>query len=315
MIMDGKSCQNSPFSAIQERYEYWDRVPKRGLLVNGKPAITQIEPDKIGEYLIYVVRDPLAGDDRDPEKQAASVLRDSVLAGKSGLFTTYTGFFRSAKVSICSGGSGCSEVELAMNEFMEYTACDVFLRVGVSGGINNRLDIGDCVISPGIFREDGTSRAYIGDGFPACCHYEVIIAMVQAAEKMKYPYKLGITACMDSDYVGNGRPSVGGYLQPQNIEKLGYYNRAGVLNTDRESSIIVTMCNLFHRRGGAVFSVTDNIIAGKEFKAGAGADRALRLALEGLAELKNMDAVKNKDRKEHWYPSLGCELIQSPVKE
>lgn len=310
-----KLRQPPSFSVIQERYEYWDRVPKRGLLVNGKPAITQIEPDKIGEYLIYMVRDPLAVDDRDPEGQAASILRDSFLAGKSGLFTTCTGFFKDAKVSICSGGSGCSEVELAMNEFMEYTDCDVFLRVGVSGGINDRIDIGDCVISSGIFREDGASRAYIGDGFPACCHYEVISAMVQAAEKMKYPYKLGVTACMDSDYVGNGRPSVGGYLQQQNIEKLGYYNRSGVLNTDRESSIIVTMCNLFHRRGGAVFSVTDNIIAGKEFKAGAGADRALRLALEGLAVLKNMDIAKTESRKEHWYPSLGCGITQSLKEE
>jgi uridine phosphorylase len=290
-------------------------VPKRGLLVNGKPAITRIEPDKIGEYLIYVVRDPLAADDTAPEEQAASILEDSFLAGKSGLFTTYTGFFKGAKVSICSGGSGCSEVELAINEFMEYTCCDVFLLVGVSGGINDQIDIGDCVISSGIFREDGTSRAYIGDGFPASCHYEVITAMVQAAEKMKYPYKLGVTACMDSDYVGNGRPSVGGYLQQQNIEKLGYYNRAGVLNTDRESSIIVTMCNLFHRRGGAVFSVTDNIIAGKEFSAGAGADRALRLALEGLGVLKNMDTAKNKAGEEHWYPSLGCGIIRSPEKE
>ena len=128
--------------------------------------------------------------------------------------------------------------------------------------------------------------------------------MVQAAERQKIAYKLGVTACMDSDFVGNGRPSVGGYLQPDNINKLGIYNRAGVLNTDRESSIIVTMCNLFERRGGAIFNVTDNLISGEKFREGAGTDSAIDLALEGLAVLHEMDLKKAAANKENWYPDL-----------
>ena len=164
--------------------------------------------------------------------------------------------------------------------------------------------MGDCVITAGVFREDGTSRAYIADGFPAHCHYEVVAAMVRAAEEGGLPYHLGVTACMDSDFVGNGRPSVGGYLQPENINKLGIYNRSGVLNTDRESSIIVTMCNLFERRGGAVFNVTDNLISGDKFKEGAGSDAAIDLALEGIAILHRMDLEKAAAGKENWSPIL-----------
>ena len=109
---------------------------------------------------------------------------------------------------------------------------------------------------------------------------------------------------MDSDFVGNGRPSVGGYLQPDNINKLGIYNRAGVLNTDRESSIIVTMCNLFERRGGAVFNVTDNLISGEKFRAGAGTETSIDLALEAIAVLYRMDCQKKNAGKENWYPSI-----------
>jgi len=305
MLKNEKMAQRRSIQLIQERYEYWEYIPKRGLVIDGKPAITQVNPELVGDYLIYTVRDPLAVYGTDPAELIAERLREPVLAGRSGLFTTYTGYYKGARVSVCSGGSGCPEVELAINDFMRCTDCSTFIRVGVSGGVAEAVKVGDFVISSGIFREDGTSRAYVADGFPACCHYEVVSAMIEAAEILGKRYHLGITACMDSDYVGNGRPSIGGYLQPENIQKLGTYNRAGVLNTDRESSIMVTMCNLFERRGGTVFCITDNIISGEAFKEGAGSDESIEIALEGIALLHQMDARKLTYNKQYWHPSIG----------
>lgn len=289
---------------MQERYEYWSRVPYPGLVINNKPAITQVDIDKVGDYLIYLVRDPLGAYGKDPAERMAERLENAECIGNSGMFLSYTGYYKGAKITCVSGGSGCPEVELAINDFMEYTNCSTFLRVGTSGGVAEKVKVGDCVITSGVFREDGTSRAYIGDGFPAYCHYEVVAALVQAAEQLGMSYHLGVTACMDSDFVGNGRPSVGGYLQPDNINKLGTYNRAGVLNTDRESSIIVTMCNLFERRGGAVFNVTDNLISGEKFREGAGTETSIDLALEGIAVLHQMDMKKAQAGKENWFPGL-----------
>lgn len=289
---------------MQERYEYWSRVPYPGLVIDNKPAITQVDIDKVGDYLIYLVRDPLGAYGKDPAERMAERLENAECIGNSGMFLSYTGYYKGAKVTCVSGGSGCPEVELAINDFMEYTNCSTFLRVGTSGGVAEKVKVGDCVITSGVFREDGTSRAYIGDGFPAYCHYEVVTALVQAAEQLGMSYHVGVTACMDSDFVGNGRPSVGGYLQPDNINKLGTYNRAGVLNTDRESSIIMTMCNLFERRGGAVFNVTDNLISGEKFREGASTETSIDLALEGIAVLHQMDMKKAQAGKENWFPGL-----------
>ena len=289
---------------MQERYEYWSRVPYPGLVIDNKPAITQVDIDKVGDYLVYLVRDPLGAYGKDPAQRMAERLEDAQCIGNSGMFLSYTGCYKGARITCVSGGSGCPEVELAINDFMEYTDCSTFLRVGTSGGVAEKVKVGDCVITSGVFREDGTSRAYIGDGFPAYCHYEVVAALVQAAEQLGLSYHVGVTACMDSDFVGNGRPSVGGYLQPDNINKLGTYNRAGVLNTDRESSIIMTMCNLFERRGGAVFNVTDNLISGEKFREGAGTETSIDLALEGIAVLHQMDLKKARAGKENWFPSL-----------
>ena len=35
---------------MHERYEYWENVPKPGLFIDGKPAITQIDKGMIGDY-------------------------------------------------------------------------------------------------------------------------------------------------------------------------------------------------------------------------------------------------------------------------
>ena len=34
---------------MQERYEYWSRVPYPGLVIDNKPAITQVDIDKVGD--------------------------------------------------------------------------------------------------------------------------------------------------------------------------------------------------------------------------------------------------------------------------
>lgn len=53
--------RNKPsIKLIQERYEYWENVPYPGLIMDNKPAITQVDIEKVGDYLIYLVRDPLA---------------------------------------------------------------------------------------------------------------------------------------------------------------------------------------------------------------------------------------------------------------
>lgn len=296
--------QRESIKFMHEKYEYWDRVPHKGLFINGRPAITQIDPEKIGDYVIFTVRDPLAAYGKDPAELIGDMLEDKELAGKSGMFLTYTGRYKGATITVISGGSGSPEAELALNDLIEFTDASAFIRVGSSGAISENMKIGDCVISTGIFRDEATSAAYIDPGYPAYCHYELINAFVQAADGLGIPYHTGVTVSVDSDFVGNGRPSVGGYLQPRNIEKLSTFNRAGVLNSDREASILVTMCNLFERRGGAIFCVTDNIISNEKFIAGAGSDNSIRIALEGYAILKQMDDAKKAVGKENWFPTI-----------
>src|SRR5262245_8193306 len=102
-------------------YKYRDNVQLRGLEIDGEPALRGIDPSKIGDYVFVFVRDPLCGYSDDPATQLAKRLDDAVLAGQTGMFTTWTGTYKGARISAVSGGSGCPEAELCMFEFLEHT--------------------------------------------------------------------------------------------------------------------------------------------------------------------------------------------------
>lgn len=290
---------------IHGEYEYYRNVPERGLVIGGRPAMTQIDPEKAGDFVLVTVRDPLCAYDRDPARVIADRLEGAELIGQSGMFTSYTGMYKGAKISVVSGGSGSPEMELLLYDYMEYTNAGTFLRVGGSGGIGDQVRPGDVVISSGVVREEGMTKAYVPACYPAASHYEVVCAMVKAAEALGAPYHVGTTVSVDSDFIGGGRPGVGGYMQPWNTEFAGIYNRAGVLNGDRESAAIVTLSALFGRRGGSVCSVADNLCTGEKFTAGSGHNHAIDIALEGCACLVQMDREKASCGKKNWYPGIG----------
>lgn len=290
---------------IHDWYEYYKNVPEKGLVINGRPALTQIDHEKVGDFVLITVRDPLCAYDEDPAKKIADRLDHPELIGNSGMFTSYSGTYKGAKITVVSGGSGSPEMELILYDFMEYTDASTFLRVGGSGGLGDEVHPGDVVIASGVVREEAMTKAYIPAAYPAASHYEVINALVAAAEELRAPYHVGVTLSVDSDFVGGGRPGVGGYLQPWNIEIAGIYNRAGVLNGDRESAAIVTLSALFGRRGGSVCSVADNLCTGETFQAGGGHNHAIDIALEGCAILSRMDKRKRELGKENWYPEIG----------
>ncbi|MFE2040342.1 nucleoside phosphorylase [Streptomyces sp. NPDC059477] len=277
---------------IYDTYRFADSLPRRGLLVDGRPALSGLDPDRVARYVLLTVRDPLCAYDEDPAEQIARRLDEPERIGRSGMFTTYSGRYDGVPVTVVSGGSGSPEAELIMHELLEFTTADTFIRVGGSGGVHPRVRPGDLVVSTGVVRDEGMTRAYVPASYPAVAHHEIVPAMARAAEELGCPHHLGVTRSSDSDFCGVGRPGVGGYFQPWHTDILESWARAGVLNGDRESAAVVTLAALFGRRGGSVCSVADNVIGGRPFEAGAGHVAAIDVALLGLTHLARHDAAR-----------------------
>ena len=131
--------QKPSIRRIHELYEYYKNVPERGLMIKGRPALTQIDHEKVGDFVLITVRDPLCAYDVDPAKKIADRLEHAELIGNSGMFTSYSGIYKGANITVVSGGSGSPEMELILYDFMEYTDAGTFLRVGGSGGIGDEV--------------------------------------------------------------------------------------------------------------------------------------------------------------------------------
>lgn len=288
-----------------EGYRYGRNVPLRGLEIGGRPALTGIDPAKVGDYVLLFVRDPLCAYEDDPAAEVARRLEDAVLAGRSGMFTAWSGRHQGAHVTAVSGGSGGPEAELCMVELLEHTNASTYLRVGGSGGTNEKVRPGDIVIASGVVRHEGLSAAYVSGGWPAACSPEVVLALAEAARALGARYHIGLTRSSDSDFCGGGRPSVKGYLRPEQLLIVDECRRTGVLNGEREAAAIVTLATLFGRRGGSVCSVADNIATGEAFVAGAGHAAAVDVALAGVAYLHRMDRAAIAAGSDHWLPSMG----------
>lgn len=292
----------NPFEKIATEYDYADIMQPGGFMIDGKPALTQVDPSLVGDYVIIVVRDPLLVYEEDPAILLGKKLTDGVIAGKSGMFTTYSGYYKGAHISIVSGGSGAPEAELVLIELMHHTKANTFIRLGGGAAIGRDLKSGDVVIASGVVRDDGMTKEYIHAGYPAVCSFELVTAFAKAAEDMGARYHVGVGRSGDSEHIGGGRMTIGGYIQPRNTEIIDYYHRAGVLYWDRESSAIVTLANLFGRRGGAVVSVDNNLVTREPFTPGDGQQAAIEIAFEGYANLHKMDEAKKSRAKRFWVP-------------
>jgi len=290
---------------LLEAYPYARNVPVRGLTIGGRPALSGIDPAQVGTYVILTVRDPLCAYDEDPAEQIAGRLADARCVGRTGMFSTWTGTYRGASISVVAGGSGSPEAELIMHELLENTAATTFLRVGGSGGMHPHVHPGDLVIARGAVRDEGMTAAYVPPSWPAAADPVVVLALAQAAHEAGAAFHIGLTRSTDSDFVAGGRPGVGGYLQPWHTTVVDDWTRTGVLNGDRESAAIITLAGLFGRRGGSICSVADNISTGETFVPGAGHTAAIDVALDALALLHRMDIATARAGTPTWLPRLG----------
>ncbi|HBT48516.1 MAG: Uridine phosphorylase [Caldanaerobacter subterraneus] len=266
------------------------------------PTFIKVEPEKVSRYVILAVKDPLAFEE-DAASLIAKYCNQWDKIGDSGMYITYNGVYKDIPITVCFTGTGAPDTELAFMEFALYTKADTFIRVGTSGSYQPEVNIGDVVITYAAVRDEGASKEYVKENFPAIANYEVVTALLKAAETLNVPYHFGITRSCDTMFCGLGRPGYKGYIQEEHKGIVQYWHNAGVLNVEREASIILTLSTLFGLRGGAVCSVVDSYLTG-DIEIGAGIEKAVKVALEGIYYLAQIDDQKAHSEKKYWVPSI-----------
>lgn len=218
-------------------------------------------------------------------------------------YHTMTGNYKGVDLSCVSTGIGSPSLTIAADE-LSRIGVDTFIRVGTTGGIQKNQKLGDLVISTGAVRFDGASKDLVVPEYPAVANYEVVMALIQAAEELNIRYHVGITASTDTFYSGQGRPGINGYLPSFKKTILEDMQNAGVQNFEMEVAPLLTFASIFGKRAGAICviianRVTDEFELNDEFQVRAG-----RVASLAVTILAGWDEKKKKLGKQFLYPNL-----------
>ena len=133
-------------------------------------------------------------------------------------FRSFTGKYRGVPISVLSTGIGPASMAIAVNEAVN-VGVHTFIRVGRTAAIQKVIACGDVIISSAAVRLDCTSNCYIMPEYPAAANYEVLLALVQAAEGLNVQdYHVGVTATTADFYAGQSRVTAKGYCgQNENL--------------------------------------------------------------------------------------------------
>ncbi|MDF1541193.1 MAG: nucleoside phosphorylase, partial [Candidatus Thorarchaeota archaeon] len=216
-------------------------------------------------------------------------------------FVTHTGEFKGAPISACSTGIGGPGMAIVIEELANVGARN-FIRVGSTATLKEDIEIGDLIISTGGVRLDGTSKQYVRPEYPASASYEVILALVEAADSLGVNYHLGVSASTDSFYLGQSRPGFGGYTQSFSESLIEDMQKANVVNFEMEAATLFTLGNIFGFRTGAVCAVYANRVR-NEFEVKGESD-VIKCGNEAVKILHNMDEERKAKGKRYWNRSV-----------
>ncbi|MDI6885233.1 MAG: nucleoside phosphorylase [archaeon] len=162
-------------------------------------------------------------------------------------FVTYKGEVNGKNVCVTSTGIGCPSAAIVVEELAN-CGVKVFIRVGTTGAIQKDIELGEVIIPEAAVREDGTTKEYINEGYPAVASSRVVEALRRSAEEAEVSYHVGIVRTNDAFY---GEKRFG--------EVMERYSRAHVLSFEMECSAIFTVARLRGLHAGAILGVVGNL--------------------------------------------------------
>lgn len=222
-------------------------------------------------------------------------------------YVAFTGTYAGAPLTVLATGIGCDNTEIAVIEYCQLVGDRAtFIRCGSSGALRPDIALGDLVVSSAAVRLENTSTYFVREGYPAVAHPEVLYALVEACERARAPYHVGLTGCAPGFYGAQGRKVPGFPVRfpdlPAELESMN------VANLEMETSTLFTLATLRGVRAGAVCAAYANrhanVFIDTATKDAAEA-RCIEAGLAAVRVLRGMDEARTRARARRWYPSLG----------
>ena len=163
-------------------------------------------------------------------------------------FRSLRGFYKGVRVMAVSTGLGGPSTAVAVEELSRLGVSHM-IRIGSCGALQKGIHVGDLILVNGTVRNDGTSRTYIEDGYPAVADFTLLQACRDAVESIQAPYHIGIARTHDSFYTD------------EKDEIYAYWKKKGIIASDMETAALYVAGSL---RGVKCASILNVVVASED---------------------------------------------------
>jgi len=158
-------------------------------------------------------------------------------------------------VAVMSSGMGGPAVSFAVEELARLGVKN-FIRVGTTGSLQEKLNLGDIIINNAAVRLEGASKAYAPPEFPAVADLDLTLALRKAAQELGVPHMVGIGVSTDSFWPGQERyDSFMGHVPCHLRGSLKQWQELGCTNYEMEAATLFTLASAFGLRAAALCAV------------------------------------------------------------
>lgn len=178
---------------------------------------------------------------------------------------TIRGTYKGVPILVTSTGMGGASTGIAVEE-LHRIGVDYMIRIGSCGALQPHIGLGDLILLNGAVRDEGTSKAYIEDIFPAIPDTEVLLALIHAARQLDVLHHVGIGRSHDSFYTD----------KEEEIDH--YWSKKGVLGSDMESAALFTIGQLRGIKTGSILNTVASFEGNLDQEINQYVDRASAVA-------------------------------------
>ena len=189
--------------------------------------------------------------------------------------------YEDTPLTICSTGIGCPSAAIAIEE-LNAVGVETVIRCGTTGALQSNIEIGDMVVATAAAKEEGTTKRYESDVYPAAPDYDILSALVDAAEANDEDIHVGPIVSDDAFYA-------------ESEEYVDDWAAANLLAIEMEAAAVFSLARRKGMQAGAICTVDGNLVEGTQKgadgdgelppKARNNVERAITITLEAAASL------------------------------
>ena len=190
--------------------------------------------EEIGTDRAIIMGDPARAD------ICAGMLENVKLLNFNREYKSFLGFYRGKKILTMSTGIGAPSAGIGVEE-LHNVGVKFVIRVGSAGAMQNKIKIGELIIAEGAVRDDGLSKKYVPEIYPAVPSHRLLNLAKKYAPDAVY----GIIRSHD------------GFYMDDNAETEKFWSQKGIVGADMESGILMVIGRL---RGMETLSILNNVV-------------------------------------------------------